>query len=112
MTPRQLLLLYLKQHRTDPHAPEKWHAAIVALFDEQQSEIERLQKICRPKEYRTSGALHHEDLVREMDRSTLLGEHIRLLRDYFHRCNMYFELDRSYEKLRSENAARAAGETT
>jgi len=45
MTPRQLLLLYLKQHRTDPHAPEKWHAAIVALFDEQGADAKRYQDI-------------------------------------------------------------------
>jgi cytochrome P450 len=43
MTPRELLLLYLKQHRTDPHAPEKWHAAIVALFDERESDAEALR---------------------------------------------------------------------
>jgi len=35
MTPRQLLLHYLKEHRTDSD-PEKWHAAILALFDERE----------------------------------------------------------------------------
>jgi len=41
MTPRQLLLHYLDKHRTDPHAPEKWHAAIVAMFDEREADAER-----------------------------------------------------------------------
>lgn len=42
MTPRQLLLHYLDKHRTDPD-PEKWHAAIMALFDEREADAERYQ---------------------------------------------------------------------
>lgn len=34
--------------------------------------------------------------------------HIKLLRDYFHRCNMYFKLDRSYEELKASTKQASA----
>jgi len=84
MTPRELLLLYLKQHRTDPHAPEKWHAAIVALFDEREADMQKLR----------NPATLHANLLRGQPAQLTREMLLHLLGDA------------------ATDAARAAGETT
>jgi hypothetical protein len=99
MTPRELLLLYLKQHRTDPHAPEKWHAAIVALFDERQADAERLKSA---RDAWKDAAEHQYGLLR----TALYGESDE---DY----PVQGALDAwAAGRYPAIDAARAAGETT
>jgi hypothetical protein len=100
MTPRELLLLYLKQHRTDPHAPEKWHAAVMGLFDER--EAEEVRQLRAERDAWKDAAEHQYGLLR----ASLYGESGE---DY----PVQGALDAwAAGRYPAIDAARAAGETT